>query len=85
MGPKRKCQILVLQHAMNSASLQYEQEIAGLQADLGGVRSELEHWRSAAQQSEGDVVRLQEALALQQQQLQQQQQCSAAQLQGERS
>uniref|UniRef100_H3BWS6 Sarcolemmal membrane-associated protein n=1 Tax=Tetraodon nigroviridis TaxID=99883 RepID=H3BWS6_TETNG len=71
-------EILVLQHAMNSANLQYEQEIAGLQATLGAVRSELDHWRSTAQKYEEDIVRLQEAFALQQQQ-----QSAATQLQAE--
>ncbi|CAF95734.1 unnamed protein product, partial [Tetraodon nigroviridis] len=77
-GSRRECQILVLQHAMNSANLQYEQEIAGLQATLGAVRSELDHWRSTAQKYEEDIVRLQEAFALQQQQ-----QSAATQLQAE--
>lgn len=64
---------------MNSATMEYEQEIAALQADLGSVRSELDHWRSTAAKYEEEIGRLQEALAQQQQQ-----HSSAAQLQGER-
>ncbi|CAN9512612.1 unnamed protein product [Ophioblennius macclurei] len=61
-------EILVLRHAMEAAAAEREREIAALQADLGGVRSELEHWRGAAAKYEEEIGRLQEALALQQQQ-----------------
>lgn len=73
-----ECQILVLQHAMNSATVEYAKEIAALQADLGSVRSELDHWRSTAAKYEEEIGRLQEAFTQQQQQ-----QNSASQLQGE--
>lgn len=63
---------------MEAATVEREQEIAALQADLGAVRSELEHWRSAAAKYEGEIGRLQEAFAHQQQQ-----QNAATQLQGE--
>lgn len=72
-------QILVLQHAMNSATVEYQKEIATLQADLGSVRSELDHWRSTAAKYEEEIGRLQEAFTQQQQQ-----QSTASQLQGER-
>lgn len=64
---------------MNSATMEYKQEIAALQADLGSVRSELDHWRSTAAKYEEEIGRLQEAFTQQQQQ-----QNSASQLQGER-
>lgn len=63
---------------MNSATREYEQEIAALQADLGIVRSELDHWRSTAAKYEEEIGRLQEAFTQQQQQ-----QNTATQLQGE--
>lgn len=63
---------------MNSATIEYEQEITALQADLGIVRSELDHWRSTAAKYEEEISRLQEAFTLQQQQ-----QNTATQLQGE--
>lgn len=63
---------------MNSATLEYEQEITALQADLGMVRSELDHWRSTAEKYEEEIGRLQEAFTQQQQQRN-----TATQLQGE--
>lgn len=63
---------------MEAATLEREREIAALQADLGSVRSELEHWRSTAAKYEEEISRLQEAFTQQQQQ-----QSSATQLQGE--
>lgn len=72
-------QILVLRHAMETATAEREREIAALQADLGSVRSELEHWRTTAAKYEEEIGRLQEAFSQQQQQ-----QNSACQLQGER-
>ena len=71
-------QILVLRHAMEAATTEREREIAALQADLGGVRSELEHWRSTASKYEEEISRLQEAFTQQQKQHN-----SANQLQGE--
>lgn len=65
---------------MNSATAEYEQEIVALQADLGVVRSELDHWRSTAAKHEEEISRLQEAFTQQQQQ-----QNTATQLQGERA
>uniref|UniRef100_H2MSE5 Sarcolemmal membrane-associated protein n=1 Tax=Oryzias latipes TaxID=8090 RepID=H2MSE5_ORYLA len=72
-------EILVLRHAMETATAEREREIAALQADLGGVRSDLEHWRSTAAKYEAEIKHLQEAFT-QQQQLQ----SSASRLQGER-
>lgn len=63
---------------MEAATAEREQEIAALQADLGTVRSELEHWRSTAAKYEEEIGRLQEAFAQQQQH-----QNTATQLQGE--
>ncbi|KAI3369723.1 hypothetical protein L3Q82_024562 [Scortum barcoo] len=54
-------EILVLRHAMEAATAEREREIAVLQADLGGVRSELEHWRNTAAKYEEEIGRLQEA------------------------
>lgn len=53
---------------MEAAELEREHEIAALQADLGGVRSELEHWRNTAAKYEEEINRLQEAFTQQQQQ-----------------
>uniref|UniRef100_A0A8D2ZN07 Sarcolemmal membrane-associated protein n=1 Tax=Scophthalmus maximus TaxID=52904 RepID=A0A8D2ZN07_SCOMX len=61
-------EILVLRHAMEAATAEREREIAALQADLGVVRTELEHWRNTASEYEEEIGRLQEAFALQQQQ-----------------
>uniref|UniRef100_A0A3P9MUT3 Sarcolemmal membrane-associated protein n=1 Tax=Poecilia reticulata TaxID=8081 RepID=A0A3P9MUT3_POERE len=61
-------EIIVLRHAMETATADREREIAALQADLGGVRTELEHWRSTAAKYEEEISRLQEAFAQQQQQ-----------------
>uniref|UniRef100_A0A8C7ZNM4 Sarcolemmal membrane-associated protein n=1 Tax=Oryzias sinensis TaxID=183150 RepID=A0A8C7ZNM4_9TELE len=72
-------EILVLRHAMETATAEREREIAALQADLGSVRSDLEHWRSTAAKYEAEIKHLQEAFT-QQQQLQ----SSASRLQGER-
>uniref|UniRef100_A0A674P5D4 Sarcolemmal membrane-associated protein n=1 Tax=Takifugu rubripes TaxID=31033 RepID=A0A674P5D4_TAKRU len=71
-------EILVLRHAMEAATVEREQDIAALQADLGSVRSELEHWRSTAAKYGEEIGRLQEAFRQQQQH-----QNTATQLQGE--
>lgn len=63
---------------MEAATVEREQDIAALQADLGSVRSELEHWRSAAAKYEEEIGRLQQAFTQQQQH-----QNTATQLQGE--
>lgn len=63
---------------MEAATTEREREIAALQADLGSVRSELEHWRNTAAKYEGEISRLQEAFTQQQQQ-----QNTTTQLQGE--
>lgn len=63
---------------MEAATTEREREIAALQDDLGGVRSELEHWRNTAAKYEGEISRLQEAFTQQQQQ-----QNTTTQLQGE--
>lgn len=65
---------------MEAATAEREREIATLQADLGSVRSELEHWRNAAAKYEEEISRLQEAFTQRQQQ-----QNTATQLQGEQS
>lgn len=72
-------QILVLRHAMEAATAEREREIAALQADLGSVRSELDHWRNAAAKYEEEISLLQEAFTQQQQHHH-----TATQLQGER-
>uniref|UniRef100_A0A3B3C728 Sarcolemma associated protein a n=1 Tax=Oryzias melastigma TaxID=30732 RepID=A0A3B3C728_ORYME len=71
-------EILVLRHAMETATVDREREIAALQADLGSVRSDLEHWRSTAAKYEAEIKHLQEAFTQQQQQ-----HFDASRLQGE--
>ncbi|XP_074493627.1 sarcolemma associated protein a isoform X18 [Sebastes fasciatus] len=71
-------EILVLRHAMEAATAEREREISALQADLGSVRSELEHWRDTAAKYEVEISRLQEAFTQQKQQ-----QSTANQLQAE--
>ncbi|KAM8917236.1 sarcolemma associated protein a isoform 7-T8 [Spinachia spinachia] len=61
-------EILVLRLAMETATAEREREIAALQADLCGVRSELERWRDTAAKYEREISRLQEAFTQQQQQ-----------------
>ncbi|XP_031705628.1 sarcolemma associated protein a [Anarrhichthys ocellatus] len=61
-------EILVLRHAMETATAEREREIAALQADLGVVRSELEQWRDTAAKYESEISRLQESFTQQQQQ-----------------
>uniref|UniRef100_A0A3Q1HB05 Sarcolemmal membrane-associated protein n=1 Tax=Anabas testudineus TaxID=64144 RepID=A0A3Q1HB05_ANATE len=73
-------EIFVLRHAMDNATTEREREIAALQADLGTVRLELEHWRNTASKYEEEISRLQEAFTQQQQQ-----QTTANNLQGEHS
>ncbi|XP_060897770.1 sarcolemma associated protein a isoform X5 [Labrus mixtus] len=68
-------EILVLRHTMEATAAEREREIAVLQADLGIVRSELEHWRWSKYE---DEVRL-----MQEEAISQQQQSSASQLQVE--
>lgn len=63
---------------MESAANEREREISTLQADLGGVRSELELWRSKASKYEEEISLLQEAFIQQQEE-----QKTANQLQGE--
>ncbi|XP_013884141.1 sarcolemma associated protein a isoform X2 [Austrofundulus limnaeus] len=71
-------EVLVLRHAMEAATAEREREIAALQADVGKVRTELEHWRTTAAKYEEEISRLQGAFS--QQQLQQH---TASQLQTE--
>ncbi|XP_061894180.1 sarcolemma associated protein a isoform X7 [Entelurus aequoreus] len=71
-------EILVLRHAMEAATAERERDIAALQEDLGGVRCELEHWRSTAAKYEEEIRQLQEAFTQQQQQQQ-----DSSQLHGE--
>ncbi|XP_035007032.1 sarcolemma associated protein a isoform X4 [Hippoglossus stenolepis] len=61
-------EILVLRHAMEAATAEREREISALQADLGGVRVELDHWRNTAAKYEEEIRRLQEAFTQQQKQ-----------------
>ncbi|XP_038551386.1 sarcolemma associated protein a isoform X8 [Micropterus salmoides] len=71
-------EILILRRTMEAAEVEREREIAALQADLGSVRSELEHWRNMATKYEEEISRLQEAFTQQRQQ-----QNTANQLQAE--
>lgn len=71
-------EILILRRTMEAAEVEREREIAALQADLGSVRSELEHWRNMAAKYEEEISRLQEAFTQQRQQ-----QNTANQLQAE--
>uniref|UniRef100_UPI0037E7264B sarcolemma associated protein a isoform X2 n=1 Tax=Semicossyphus pulcher TaxID=241346 RepID=UPI0037E7264B len=71
-------EILVLRHAMEAATVEREREIAALQADLGSVRSELEHWRNTAAKYEEEINRLQDVFTQQKQQ-----QSTASELQAE--
>ncbi|XP_061640926.1 sarcolemma associated protein a isoform X3 [Phyllopteryx taeniolatus] len=59
-------EILVLRHAVEAATAERERDIAALQQDLGGVRCELERWRSTAAKYEEEIGRLQEDFAQQQ-------------------
>ncbi|XP_062264998.1 sarcolemma associated protein a isoform X4 [Platichthys flesus] len=61
-------EIIVLRHAMETATAEREREIAALQADLGGVRVELDHWKNTASKYEEEISRLQEAFTQQQKQ-----------------
>ncbi|XP_053303352.1 sarcolemma associated protein a isoform X7 [Pleuronectes platessa] len=61
-------EIIVLRHAMETATAEREREIAALQADLGGVRVELDHWKNTAAKYEEEISRLQEAFTQQQKQ-----------------
>lgn len=63
---------------MEAATADRAREIAALQADLGNVRTELEHWRTTAAKYEEEISRLQGAFTQQQQQ-----QNTASQLQSE--
>ncbi|MEQ2184238.1 hypothetical protein GOODEAATRI_005828 [Goodea atripinnis] len=63
---------------METATAERDREIAALQADLGSVRTELEHWKATAAKYEEEINRLQEAFAQQQQQHN-----AASQLQGD--
>ncbi|TKS71445.1 Sarcolemmal membrane-associated protein [Collichthys lucidus] len=71
-------EIIVLRHTMEAATAEREREIAALQADLGSVRSDLEHWRNVASKYEQEISRLQDAFTQQQQQ-----QSSATKLQAD--
>ncbi|CAL9707433.1 unnamed protein product [Knipowitschia caucasica] len=59
-------EILVLRHALDSASSEREGEISALQSDLSSVRSELDQWREQASKYELEISRLQEAFSQQQ-------------------
>ncbi|KAA0707538.1 Sarcolemmal membrane-associated protein [Triplophysa tibetana] len=71
-------EILVLRHAMESATAEREREIAALQGDLSGVSAELDKWRQTAAKYEVEISNLQASFKLQNQH-----QEKASQLQGE--
>ncbi|XP_056590424.1 sarcolemma associated protein a isoform X1 [Triplophysa dalaica] len=71
-------EILVLRHAMESATAEREREIAALQGDLSGVTDELDKWRQTAAKYEVEISNLQASFKLQNQH-----QEKASQLQGE--
>uniref|UniRef100_A0A673NN13 Sarcolemmal membrane-associated protein n=1 Tax=Sinocyclocheilus rhinocerous TaxID=307959 RepID=A0A673NN13_9TELE len=71
-------EILVLRHAMESATAEREREIAALQGDLSVVTAELDKWRQTAAKYEVEISNLQASF-----QLQSQHQERASQLQGE--
>uniref|UniRef100_A0A3B4ATD0 Sarcolemmal membrane-associated protein n=1 Tax=Periophthalmus magnuspinnatus TaxID=409849 RepID=A0A3B4ATD0_9GOBI len=59
-------EILVLRHALDSASSEREREISALQSDLVSVRLELEQWRNTATKYEQEISHLQEVFSQQQ-------------------
>ncbi|XDV51203.1 hypothetical protein PO909_020127 [Leuciscus waleckii] len=71
-------EILVLRHAMETATAEREREIAALQGDLSIVTAELDKWRQTAAKYEVEISNLQASF-----QLQSQHQERASQLQGE--
>ncbi|XP_026130555.1 sarcolemmal membrane-associated protein-like isoform X5 [Carassius auratus] len=71
-------EILVLRHAMETATAEREREIATLQGDLSSVTAELDKWRQTAAKYEVEISNLQASF-----QLQSQHQERASQLQGE--
>ncbi|XP_026130640.1 sarcolemmal membrane-associated protein-like isoform X4 [Carassius auratus] len=71
-------EILVLRHAMETATAEREREIAALQGDLSTVTAELDKWRQTAAKYEVEISNLQASF-----QLQSQHQERASQLQGE--
>ncbi|XP_059393707.1 sarcolemmal membrane-associated protein-like isoform X3 [Carassius carassius] len=71
-------EILVLRHAMETATTEREREIAALQGDLSTVTAELDKWRQTAAKYEVEISNLQASF-----QLQSQHQERASQLQGE--
>ncbi|XP_065096878.1 sarcolemma associated protein a isoform X2 [Paramisgurnus dabryanus] len=71
-------EILVLRHAMESATAEREREISGMQADLSAVTAELDKWRQTAAKYEVEIRNLQASF-----QLQNQHQERASELQGE--
>ncbi|XP_052425406.1 sarcolemmal membrane-associated protein isoform X7 [Carassius gibelio] len=71
-------EILVLRHAMETATAEREREIAALQGDLSSVTAELDKWRQTAAKYEVEISNLQASF-----QLQSQHQERASQLQGE--
>lgn len=70
-------EILVLRHAMESATAEREREISGMQADLSAVTAELDKWRQTAAKYEVEIRNLQDSF-----QLQNQHQERASELQG---
>ncbi|XP_052465188.1 sarcolemmal membrane-associated protein isoform X4 [Carassius gibelio] len=71
-------EILVLRHAVETATAEREREIAALQGDLSTVTAELDKWRQTAAKYEVEISNLQTSF-----QLQSQHQERASQLQGE--
>ncbi|XP_051528413.1 sarcolemma associated protein a isoform X2 [Myxocyprinus asiaticus] len=71
-------EILVLRHAMETATAEREREITALQGDLSIVTAELDKWRQTAAKYEVEISNLQASF-----QMQSQHQERASQLQGE--
>ncbi|KAI1890361.1 hypothetical protein AGOR_G00152940 [Albula goreensis] len=61
-------EVLMLRHAMETATAEREREIAALQGDLGSVTAQLEKWRQAAAKYEQEIGTLQASFQLQSQQ-----------------
>lgn len=70
-------EILMLRHAMESATAEREREITALQGDLSAVTAELDKWRQTAANYEVEIGNMQASF-----QLQNQHQEKASQLQG---
>lgn len=58
-------EVLVLRHAMETATAERERDIAALQGDLAAVTGELDKWRKAASKYELEISALQENFKMQ--------------------